>query len=321
MSKLITVTGATGIQGGSVVTALLNNPAYAIRAVVRNSQSDAAKALASRGAEVVEADFHSVESLKKAFAGSYGIFAVSAFFDGYLAAGLEKAAETEIKIGSNMADAAAATESLKHYVWSTLPNSSANVGEGRVVVPYYVSKQRVDDHIKSIPQLLAKTTFFMIPWYSSNMDYPQFHPTPVTRNDGSKVYVQFLNVPKSTLVPLAGDVKTNAGLFVKAILQQPEKTLGGKYVSGLVEQWTFEKVLSTFVSGKQVEPLSLQVSNEDYRNLYGIWGEVMGVSHDLLKYTDGKSFDVVGGQLTKDDLGVQGLVSTADAFAAMSLMN
>jgi uncharacterized protein YbjT (DUF2867 family) len=57
MSKLITVFGATGQQGGSVVEALLADPAlskeFRIRAVTRDTSKPSAQALAARGVELV----------------------------------------------------------------------------------------------------------------------------------------------------------------------------------------------------------------------------------------------------------------------------
>lgn len=65
--RLIVVIGATGTQGGSVVSALLENPSYRIRGVTRNASSEKAKALSAKGVEVVTADVNDIESLKKAF--------------------------------------------------------------------------------------------------------------------------------------------------------------------------------------------------------------------------------------------------------------
>ena len=47
--KLVTIFGATGAQGGSVLKAMQNDPAYKLRAVTRNTQSDKAKAIAQQG--------------------------------------------------------------------------------------------------------------------------------------------------------------------------------------------------------------------------------------------------------------------------------
>jgi len=66
MSKLITVFGATGAQGGSVIDALLQEKSLKIRGVTRNANSEAAKSLASKGVEVVTANFDDENSLAEA---------------------------------------------------------------------------------------------------------------------------------------------------------------------------------------------------------------------------------------------------------------
>jgi uncharacterized protein YbjT (DUF2867 family) len=57
MSKIITVFGATGNQGGSVVKAILGNvelsKTYKIRAVTRDVSKPSATALKEKGVEVV----------------------------------------------------------------------------------------------------------------------------------------------------------------------------------------------------------------------------------------------------------------------------
>lgn len=67
MAKTIVVTGATGAQGGGVANVLLETPGWKVRAVTRNANSEKARDLAERGAEVVQANFDDVESLKEAF--------------------------------------------------------------------------------------------------------------------------------------------------------------------------------------------------------------------------------------------------------------
>lgn len=67
MSKVIAITGATGAQGGGVANILLKTPGWKVRAITRNTNSDKAKDLTSRGAEVVQADFDNEDSLVQAF--------------------------------------------------------------------------------------------------------------------------------------------------------------------------------------------------------------------------------------------------------------
>ena len=59
MARIITVFGATGAQGGGLARAILADPArrFAVRAVTRRPDSEAARALARAGATVVAADW------------------------------------------------------------------------------------------------------------------------------------------------------------------------------------------------------------------------------------------------------------------------
>ena len=74
--KTIVVFGATGAQGGGLAHAILNDPAseFSVRAVTRDPDSDKAKELAARGAEVVAGDVDDPESLAKVLKGAYGAF-------------------------------------------------------------------------------------------------------------------------------------------------------------------------------------------------------------------------------------------------------
>lgn len=58
MPKILTVFGATGVQGGSVARVVLKHPKlskeYSIRAVTRDANKAAAKALEEQGIEVVQ---------------------------------------------------------------------------------------------------------------------------------------------------------------------------------------------------------------------------------------------------------------------------
>ena len=71
--KLITVVGATGAQGGSTARALLRDGTFAVRAVTRDPDSDAARALANAGAEVVKADLDDEAGLTAAFPGDLAV--------------------------------------------------------------------------------------------------------------------------------------------------------------------------------------------------------------------------------------------------------
>ena len=63
MAKVLTVFGATGVQGGSVIRAVLADPAlsksFKIRAITRDPSKGAAKELKEQGVEVVSVCSHS----------------------------------------------------------------------------------------------------------------------------------------------------------------------------------------------------------------------------------------------------------------------
>ena len=84
MVRQVTVIGATGIQGGSVIRALMKDHAFSLTAVTRNSQSEAAKKLASQGVRLVEANLDDVASLEAAFSGTSVIFAATNFFEPFM---------------------------------------------------------------------------------------------------------------------------------------------------------------------------------------------------------------------------------------------
>lgn len=173
--KILTVVGATGNQGGSLIAAALQDGTYVIRGLTRNVNSAAAKALAAKGVEMVSADLNSESSLIAAFHGSSAIYAVTDFFEPFASSGPEAAIRVEAAQGINMARAASQTASLEHYIWSTLPNPM-KISGGKYRVPHFEAKNKVDDYIKADKKLLAKTTFLWVTFYASNYLYPMFTP-------------------------------------------------------------------------------------------------------------------------------------------------
>ncbi|MBE9463301.1 NmrA family NAD(P)-binding protein [Dyadobacter subterraneus] len=73
---VILVAGGAGLQGGAVIKALLAKGDFAIRAIVRNKNSEAAKALAAQNIELFETTFDELEGLSKAARGATGVFSV-----------------------------------------------------------------------------------------------------------------------------------------------------------------------------------------------------------------------------------------------------
>ncbi|KAK9388155.1 hscarg protein [Lipomyces mesembrius] len=105
---IIVVTGATGAQGGSVLCALQATERFSLRAVTRNLQAEAAQALARSGVELVEGDATDEQSMERAFAGAWGAYFVTNFWDP--AAGL--AHDTDLVQGKIMVNAVVAASRL-----------------------------------------------------------------------------------------------------------------------------------------------------------------------------------------------------------------
>jgi uncharacterized protein YbjT (DUF2867 family) len=166
--KIIAVVGATGAQGGGLVRAIMADPAsgFTARAITRDVNSEKAKALAALGAEVVAANVDDVESLKKAFAGAYGVFCVTFFWEHF-------SPEKEGAQARAMAEAAKAA-GVKHAIWSTLEDTRKWVPlsdnrmptlMGKYKVPHFDSKGESDQVFTAMG---VPTTFLLTSFYWDN---------------------------------------------------------------------------------------------------------------------------------------------------------
>jgi uncharacterized protein YbjT (DUF2867 family) len=145
------------------VRAILADPSggFAVRAITRDPNKDSAKALAAKGAEVVSANLDEVESLKKAFAGAYGVYAVTNFWEHF-------SAEKEKVQAKNIADAAKAA-GVKHVIWSTLEDTRQFMPaddkrmpmlQEKYRVPHFDAKAEADAYFSGVPTTFLLTTFY-----------------------------------------------------------------------------------------------------------------------------------------------------------------
>ncbi|KAI0531859.1 hypothetical protein GGR58DRAFT_209911 [Xylaria digitata] len=310
MPKLVTVVGATGNQGRAVITALTGDPNYTLRGLTRNLESQAAQELRAQGVEVVEADLDNLASLKTAFAGSYAVYGVTGI-DGLLAANdLPAVEKIEEAWGRNIAQAAAETVGLQHFIWSTLPRAS-EISNGRYHLSNHVAKNKVDDYIRANADLAAKTTFFVIAQYHSNYSYGPVSIHPIS---SANAYVHFASHPPDTPISWIGDISRNLPPFIKPILEQPDKTRGN-VVFACSEVQTSEESLQIWAKSKGVRAVHVPVSAE---LVYTLWGKYADVLAAMWRYWGDlrdKSWSAPGHTvLTKDDLGVTGLISLAESF-------
>ncbi len=219
--KIIAVVGATGSQGGGLCAAILNDRGrgFACRSITRNRDKEKAKALAASGAEVVQADLDDQASLEKAFAGTYGAYCVTNFWE-HLSAEKEKAQ------AKNMAEAAKAT-GLKHVIWSTLEDTRNLMAasdtrmpmlQQKYRVPHFDGKAEADAYFQGLPVTLLVTSFY---WDNLYM----FGMAPKKGDDGN--YSWTFPMGNKRLAGIAAEDigKVAYGIF-KAGQQYVGKTVG-----------------------------------------------------------------------------------------------
>lgn len=164
-TKIITVVGATGKQGGGVARAIAAAPesGFRARALTRRVDSTEARALASLGIEVVHGDLDQPETLARAFEGAHGVFGVTNFWEHF-------SPERELQQATAIAEAAGRA-GVAHVVWSTLedtrrwiPLGDARMPTlmGRYKVPHFDAKGEADAAFTAVgvPTTFMLTSFF-----------------------------------------------------------------------------------------------------------------------------------------------------------------
>jgi uncharacterized protein YbjT (DUF2867 family) len=146
-AKKVLVTGATGQQGGATARILLQR-GHKVRALTRNPESAAARALAGAGAQLTKGTMEDSGSLIKAAEGVDTVFAVTTPFE----AGMD----AETNQGKSVADAARSVGA--HLVYTSVGWADQNTG-----IPHFESKWKVEQHIRSIevPHSILGPAFFM----------------------------------------------------------------------------------------------------------------------------------------------------------------
>lgn len=217
--KIIAVLGATGMQGGGLVRAIMDDDSgeFTARALTRNINSDKAKALAKLGAEVVAADVDNEESLKKALEGAYGAYCVTFFWEHF-------SPEKENAHAESMAKAAK-HNSLEHVIWSTLEDTRKWIplDDNRMPtlmdkykVPHFDSKGEVD-HV--FTDLGVPTTFLLTSFYWDNLIH--FDMGPKKGPDGKLAFT--LPMGDKKLPGIAGE---DIGKCAYGIFKNNSKYIG-----------------------------------------------------------------------------------------------
>ena len=131
---------------------------FTIRAMTRKTDSDAAKALAAAGAEVVKGDLNDAASLEAALAGAWGAFAVQNTW--------EAGVEGEEEQGKRFATLARKV-GVRHFVYTSVGSAHRKTG-----IPHFENKWRVEETIRGLgfpSRVIIRPVFFMenltSPWF------------------------------------------------------------------------------------------------------------------------------------------------------------
>ncbi len=251
--RTIAVIGATGMQGGGLVRAIVQDAsgAFRARAVTRNVDSDKAKALRALGADVAAADMDDAGSLTRAFTGAYGAFCVTNFWE-------HLSPEKEFAQARNLAQAAKQA-GLKHVVWSTLEDTRRWVPlsdnrmptlMGKYKVPHFDAKGEADAEFTKAG---VPTTFLLTSFYWDNLI--MFGMGPKKGPDGVLAFTLPMDDKKLPGIAAEDIGKCALGIFKKGPEYIGKRVaIAGEHLTGAEMAAALGKALGQTVRHHAVSP-------------------------------------------------------------------
>jgi uncharacterized protein YbjT (DUF2867 family) len=240
----IAVLGATGQQGSATVDALLDR-GLPVRAITRDVDSAAARALTKRDVAVVAADLETPESIRVAFEGAAAAFAMTSFT-------APRGAEGEMSHGRAILDAAQGA-GLPFLVYSSVGGAERNTG-----IPHFESKRRIEEFlIGSVPVNFIRPTFFM-----ENLP-------GVIAYDGAELLVR---MPMPGDVPLQMISVQDIGKAAAALLTRREPDTAPVEIAG--DEVTGERIAQLVAQRFGAAAIFVQVpldvlgSNDDVKSMF-----------------------------------------------------
>ncbi|KAL4980418.1 hypothetical protein BDW66DRAFT_55035 [Aspergillus desertorum] len=266
MSKVLTVFGATGNQGRSVINTVLADPVlsqeFKIRGITRDASKPDAKALADKGVEVVSADMTSIPSLVQALSGSHSVFLVTT-------PTFTENSDLELTQGKNVADAAKQA-GVQHLIFSSLLNVTESTSGRLKDVPHFDHKAQVEQYIR---ELGIPATFVLPGYFMSNYVF-----MGLLRKGEDGVYTLAYPVNEGSQFPLV-DIEADFGKYVATALKNPSKTQGSRILAA-TDYYTPTQILKEFEEVTGHKTRFIQIDNETYKSfLPGYMGLEMLENH------------------------------------------
>ncbi|EER40273.1 NmrA family transcriptional regulator [Histoplasma capsulatum H143] len=265
--KLVTVFGATGNQGGSVVRSLLrNSAAFRVRGITRNPTSPKAKELVRAGVEVVGADGFKKEELVKAFRDSWAIFANTNSDD---SAFDDPNGPTELDLGRVIVDAANEV-GVEHFVYSSAGHIY-EITKGAVKLDMMDCKNKIEQLARNSPNIKSVTAV-CAGWYFENFMSPfiaeVFGGFALETDSEGYVTLSQPLVGGPGLVPFIS-IEEDFGDLVHGVLLDPE-TWGGKTIQGISHLATFPEITESFTKVTGKKSRYVPIETEQFPTMGGI---------------------------------------------------
>ncbi|TVY90085.1 NmrA-like family domain-containing protein [Lachnellula willkommii] len=256
MSKTLVVFGATGQQGSSVITNVLNDPhlsqTYKISAITRTLDSPKASALQEQqNVEVIQCDVSNRASLEAALTGAHTVFAMTTVSF----SPVDADTDLEYETGKAIADVAV-QKGAQYIIFSTLPPISSISGGKYTKVTPFDDKARIEQYIRGLP---IKSAFTSLGSFMQNFELPFFAPQKA--DDGT--YVIARHTSPETRWPLL-DAVSDAGKFVGAILAEPDRYEGTTF-SAAQAMYSFEEIAAIISEATGKTVVYKQIPLEEFK--------------------------------------------------------
>ncbi|TGQ29591.1 NmrA/HSCARG family protein [Mesorhizobium sp. M00.F.Ca.ET.216.01.1.1] len=257
--RSVLVTGATGQQGGAVARALLSR-GHRVKALTRKLDSDAARALASAGADVVSGDLGDTASVVKAASDVDTMFLMGNSYE----AGME----AETRQGIIAADAAKAA-GIGHLVYSSVADADKKTG-----IPHFESKYLVEKHVTGlgIPYTISAPVAFMenivAPWSIGAL------------RQGTQAFAM---PPKRVLQLVA---LADIGAFVAALVERREQVFGKRFdfagdeLSGEEQAKILSQAIGRPIAYQEIPIEAARLQSEDAALMFE-WFDRVGYDADI----------------------------------------
>ncbi|KAL9111567.1 MAG: hypothetical protein Q9227_004055 [Pyrenula ochraceoflavens] len=247
--RVIAIVNGTGRQAASLIR-VVSAVGFSVRAQVYSRVGLVAEELAALpGVELFEGDVLKTPSLVKVlFAGAHYAFINTTYLQG-----------DEVKIGKLLADTAKKCGTIRHYIYSSMPDHAA-YNPRWPSLPLWACKATVENYIR---QIGLPATFVITGIYNNNfttLPYPLF--CLEHQPDGSLIW----RAPFHSDVPLPWlDAEHDVGPAVLQIIKDGPKKWSGHRIALAFEMLTPHQVAHAFSNALQRPCNYIQTPNIEIR--------------------------------------------------------